>query len=346
MWLRKDMADIFATRFKQSFSQFYCDFLQYMSELFPDCEIVKKQIDIISSDDCDWDEIIKSHVGILKMQLNKKIKYSKPVERIINEPANVNHACEYNDMYAIELVHPNLFEIELVEKYKSELSEDSKKIIWKFILEINSNAWKHVGEKPLYVPTRDEIHKNIKSKKQSTNNEKPSMTKAFQASLSRFCEMSGNADITLKKNDQEMQKLVSRWSEYAKDTVNNMKISNLCNQKNVIAFQHIGTHFDEFVLDDSVLTSELWSVIVQLNGFAAVGENIPTQMMGRIENIANKLADDIVNGRADLSSMNLSEIGQEVLSQCDEADMSKFANNIDNLLPALQSFQKATMEKS
>ena len=267
------------------------------------------------------------------------------MERIINQPANLNHACEYNDIDGIELVCPNMFDIKFVEKYKNDLTEEQKKIVWKFILEINANAWKHVNQKPLYVPSREEIHKNIKSKKQAANVEKPSMTKAFQTSLSKFCEMSGNTDITQNKNDEQMQKLLSRWSEYAKDSVNNMKITNLCNQKNVLAFQHIVNHFDEFVLDDSMLTNEMWSVIVQLNGFAAVGENIPTNMMGRIENIANKLADDIVNGRADLSSMNLSDIGQEVLSQCDEADMSKFANNIDNLLPALQSFQKATMEK-
>ncbi len=339
------MADIFATRYKQTFSQFYCDFMRYMSDVFPACEMVKEQFEKVSSDECNWDEIISYHVTNLKLPLHKKIKYSKPVERIINQPANLNHACEYNDIDGIELVCPNMFDIKFVEKYKNDLTEEQKKIVWKFILEINANAWKHVNEKPLYVPSREEIHKNIKSKKQAANVEKPSMTKAFQTSLSKFCEMSGNTDITQNKNDEQMQKLLYRWSEYAKDSVNNMKITNLCNQKNVVAFQHIVNHFDEFVLDDSMLTNEMWSVIVQLNGFAAVGENIPTNMMGRIENIANKLADDIVNGRADLSSMNLSDIGQEVLSQCDEADMSKFANNIDNLLPALQSFQKATMEK-
>jgi len=62
--------------------------------------------------------------------------------------------------------------------------------------------------------------------------------------------------------------------------------------------------------------------------------------MGKIENIANRLADDIMNGRADLGSMNLSDIGQEVLSQVDEGEINQFASNIDNLIPALQSFQK------
>lgn len=64
--------------------------------------------------------------------------------------------------------------------------------------------------------------------------------------------------------------------------------------------------------------------------YAAVGDNIPTKMMGKIENLATRLADDIVNGRANLSNMNLDELGQEVLSQCDEKDMSDFAQNINN----------------
>lgn len=335
------MGDRLTNTFKKYFSDFYCEFLNYMIDLYPDCPLLKEQL--IKHETCDWDETIRSHVAILKMPLNKKIKYSKAIERIISQPATVHHGCEYNDIDAIELVCPDIFNIDLVPKYKNNLSDDSKKTIWRFVNEINANAWKYINEKPLYVPSREEIHKNIKSKKHINTSDKPSMTKAFQTSLSKFCELSGNDDIALNKSEQDLQKLVSKWSEYAKDTVNNTKITTLCTQKNPLAFQHITFHFDEFVLDDSSLTEEMWSIIIQLNGFAAVGENIPSNMMGRIETIANKLADDIVNGRADLSSMNLSDIGQEVLSQCDESDMNKFADNIDNLLPALQSFQKATM---
>ncbi len=62
--------------------------------------------------------------------------------------------------------------------------------------------------------------------------------------------------------------------------------------------------------------------------------------MGRIEDVANKLADDIVAGRTDMASVNLSDIGQQVLAECNEDDVSKFANNIEELLPALQNFHR------
>ena len=55
--------------------------------------------------------------------------------------------------------------------------------------------------------------------------------------------------------------------------------------------------------------------------------------------MASKLAEDIVSGKTDMANVNLSDIGQQVLSGCSEDDMSKFAGNLDTLLPALQSFR-------
>ena len=65
-----------------------------------------------------------------------------------------------------------------------------------------------------------------------------------------------------------------------------------------------------------------------------MSENIPTN----IKNMASKLADDIVAGRTDMASVNLSDVGQQVLVGCNEEDMTQFAQNINQLLPALQSF--------
>ena len=52
--------------------------------------------------------------------------------------------------------------------------------------------------------------------------------------------------------------------------------------------------------------------------------------------MASRLADDIMNGRTDMGSVNLSDIGKQVLDGCNEGEMDTFANNIESLLPALQ----------
>ena len=62
-------------------------------------------------------------------------------------------------------------------------------------------------------------------------------------------------------------------------------------------------------------------------------------MMGKIENMASKLANDIMSGKKDMGSMDLQSIGEEVLSQCNSADMSHFADNIDKILPAINNLR-------
>jgi hypothetical protein len=93
-------------------------------------------------------------------------------------------------------------------------------------------------------------------------------------------------------------------------------------------------------MEEQKLNLQIWTLIVQLNGYTTVESNVPSKMMGKIENIASRLADDIANGNADFTKMNFDNIGKEVLSHCDETDMNAFAKNIENLLPALQHFQK------
>mgnify|MGYP001372275686 CR=1 FL=1 len=326
------MEDKFQKTAAKNFEDLLKDFLMNLKTIFMDCEKIDTKLENL--------EILSDYRDVLFKTLPKKVKYSKALERILNTSPLFYHACEYNDIDGISQVEPDFLNIDIFEKYKT-MTDSDKKIFWKYINELNTLCFKSFNEKPPYVPTRDEINKNIKTKKGNSTLDQPSMNKAFITALSNLCSMTNNSDITQNKSETEMQTLMKRWNEYSKDNVDNKKITTLCNQKHVAAFHKLNEHFEEFVLEDTCLSDELWNTIIQLNGYSAVGENIPTKMMGKIETLASRLADDIMNGRADLSSMNLTDIGQEVLSQCDESDMNNFANNIENLIPALQSFQKA-----
>ena len=77
-----------------------------------------------------------------------------------------------------------------------------------------------------------------------------------------------------------------------------------------------------------------------MNSFCSVRKHIPNGMMGQIENYALKLAEDINSGKCDLNSINLQQIGQDVLQNCDSGEMMQMADNIGHLLPTLQSLQK------
>ena len=84
----------------------------------------------------------------------------------------------------------------------------------------------------------------------------------------------------------------------------------------------------------------------QLNDLSKVQQNIPAGMLGTIENYANSLAGKITSGDADFSSLDLQSIGEDVLKQCSEEDMSQLGNNIGSLLPALGSLQQTVQSQA
>tara|TARA_Y100000746_G_scaffold232200_1_gene248274 strand:+ start:953 stop:1957 length:1005 start_codon:yes stop_codon:yes gene_type:complete len=331
------MEDIFQNRAKEEFYELFKHFMVSLLKLYPDSDELKKYTEV--SDEC----IISKWYDNMTTDLNKKVKYNKAIERILKKSGIVFHVCEYSDIDGFESTNSLdiLEEIDLFTKYR-DMSDDDKKLFWKYISSINLACFRFKDEKAPYVPTREQIQENIKQKKTNVSHDAdgPSMNKAFVNSLSSFCRLTNNKDVTENASDTEIERLSSQWVKYTQDTIDGEKIPVLCNQKSVSAFLKLGDYFEDFVLDDTTLNDEVWSLVTQLNGYSAVNDNIPKNMMGKIENIANRLADDIMNGRADLGSMNLSDIGQEVLSQVDEGEINQFASNIDNLIPALQSFQK------
>lgn len=345
------MEDIFAGEAQKLFVSLFDKFQNNMLKMWPDCEEAKDLnimfMNVIKGDDSKEKEMIQQWYDNLTIKLSKKVKYCKPVERIIQDSAILYHACEYNDIDALEKTSEAqvLQKLDIFEKYRDDtMTTEDKKIFWKYLRALNEQCFKYFEKNPPFVPSREQIQKNIKEQKMqktTVNDELPSMNKAFQSSFSELCKSCAFADTTQNMNEESIGLLMARWASFTKESIEGMKTTTLCNQKNDIVFTVLSKHVPEVNLENFVVTDEIWNLINQLNGYASVGQNIPTKMMGKIENLATKLADDIVNGRADLSSMNLNEIGQEVLSQCDESDMSTFANNIDSLLPALQHFQKS-----
>ena len=69
-------------------------------------------------------------------------------------------------------------------------------------------------------------------------------------------------------------------------------------------------------------------------------------MLGTIESYATDLAGKITSGDTDLSQLDLQSIGEDVLRQCSEEDMSQLANNISSLLPALGSLQQTVQAQA
>lgn len=344
------MKDIFKEDNKKQFMRLFKIFTDSITEKWPDCQDTKDYKllfdNVVMHDENKQTELLDAWYANLTIALSRKVKYTKALERILsnhNMTPTLYHACAYNDIDALDMTSESdaLRALGICSKYRENVfDENDKKIFWRYIQELNDITLKYFDSKLLYVPSRAELQANIKSKKNSISNDIPSMHKAFQTSLSSLCSVNKISDISNDIADEKLQSYITRWSQFTQDSVNSTKIPTACSQKDPSVFAKLTEHFPEIVVSNY---EDSWNIIVQMNGYSAVGENIPSKMMGKIENIASKLADDIVNGRTDMTSMNLNDIGQQVLSQCDENDVSQFTNNVENLLPALQSFQKNAM---
>ena len=341
------MSDLFEEKARKEFLEYSTMWIEFMQTKFPDCEETK---------DCKifLDSVVKNSPEQLKEQIEhwhrnvttplntKKTKYAKAVERIVGSPAMVYHAMMYKDVAALrESMKSEMAErVDLLGKYES-MNEGDQASVWKFMQKISGAAFEAKNATLPRVPTREEISVNIKMRKEKTPDEAPSMVRAFQTHINGLSKQLQLKPLLDNADDNTIKRWMARWAEFAKATTDGVSHTTLCQQNNPAVLTPLQAAFPELKkLKSKADDEQVWRNINQLNGFAAVTENIPVKMMGRIEDMASRLADDIVSGRTDMASVNLHDIGQQVLAGCDESDMSKFAGNIESLLPALSTFNR------
>ena len=214
-------------------------------------------------------------------------------------------------------------------------------MIWRFLEKLASSAYEATETTIPHIPTRQEIQENIRNRKKETADEgPPSMQRAFMTHINALCRTWGQSTV-LDDDDVKIKSLMSRWSQFAQKEANGVKNANRLSNKDPTVIDDMRKYFPELKMPPNLkLEDGVWVNLSQLTSFSTVADAIPAGMMGRIEDMASKLADDIVSGKTDMASVNLNDIGQQVLSRCSEGEMDKFAGNINSLLPALQAFQE------
>ena len=93
---------------------------------------------------------------------------------------------------------------------------------------------------------------------------------------------------------------------------------------------HIHNSVDQRILVQHQLTPG--NSLLQLTHFI----HIDTVVAGHISKALLQRA----AGTTDMSSINLAELGQSVIEQCDISDVEAIANNMNSLLPMLQGLQQ------
>lgn len=341
--------NIFVKEARKQFLQYGTHWIQMIADKFPECsETADMKIffeGVIQNSEPKLTEQIDLWYKNFSTPLNpKKTKYAKAIERITGSVPCLYHALVYRDLPAMEANHQSevCHQIRLFDKAKDpRLKEADMTNFWKLLDKMTTSCFEAKQVALPTVPTRAEIQSNIniKREKSSQGDEGPSMNRAFQTHINGMCKQLEIASPLEQADDGLVKKWMARWSEFARDQTNGTQNAALCAQHDAQVLVSLSNAFPELKFAHDRVDEHVWKNIVQINGFSAVSDNIPKNMMGRIEDMASRLANDIVEGRTDIASVNLSDIGQQVLSGCSEDEMSKFAGNIENLLPALGSLQ-------
>lgn len=313
--------------------------LKFLHSKFPDC---KETYACLQSMNNPSEEALKctDWVAALSCSLDyKKTKYAKAIERIISKPASRYHALMHRDI--ISLVDEDgalcVFK-SLKEKLESSrLDEDETLFVWDTLVKITKHAYEADGVEMPLNPSRNQIEESIKKRKEKAEHSS-SVLKSFQIHFENLLTMLGGEKPHASHDEKSIKNVMKKWEEFINQKCGDESNFDLCASSNPVVLSSMMKHIPELNSASTVeFDKKMWDCVNQMNKFCTVHKNVPAKMMGRIESMASRLAEDIMSGKADMSKLDLSEIGQEVLAGCNEEDMSNFASNIENLLPVVQS---------
>jgi len=289
---------------------------------------------VLGSAEREEEAIRAWHDGMSRPLSDKSIKYASALRRILGRDGAAYHACEYRDLSALILTADVDIVRDLDLASSLEGRPDDKSQFWTFLVQMNRFALQYL-DVSFSLPSRSDIAENIRLHKVTKAPSKPAMLRGFDSTL-----------------DDLVEKVGVRWKEPYPDKAGewaaalgrkDVDFKAACADRDLPLLRRAfpsGMVRDVFSAEDGAYDSEAWASVDQLCNFVGVHSSIPNKMMGRIETTAHKLAGEIALGKADLGSLNLSEIGQSVLEGCDPEDMEQFTKNMGSLLPVLKDLQE------
>lgn len=328
------MKDIFSKRSRETFFETLGVFLESLTEHFGDCKELSVWNEWYKGVQTDEQSVkgVEEWVAALDEPLKKKgIRYTRAVTSITGKPATVYHAIMYHDMNAVTITSPYFASLGLLDKVQS-LKGDDQTILWQYLEDLTATSYKCVRRTPGKVPSTDEISADIKKRKGTTTTcSEPALKTGLEDMWKKLCDMRN----VPAESQMGTECVTEKLNELSKLVLHGTPMSDLCNEQSEEAYAAIAATFPMF--DKSTcFSSDEWVLFEKCLSLALMHSNIPTPMMKGIENVANKLMADIQNGKADLASLDVESIGQQVLSGVSPSDMNEFAKNIDKILPAMR----------
>jgi len=330
-------------------------FLLHWSEQFPACEATQAMLEQWSSGEVQADGARLWHGDM--SQRFRVAKYCKALERILGEQPACYLACEYRDADALfaSVTFAPLAALDIPSAYRTDAFDRAQRaLFWKYVQTLNHAAAKGAGYEIQRVPSRDEIQQSIQqhhhAPRAKASASSPSMARAFLSALegiATVCDAEdavGAAALREYATRVDAAEALGAWTRML---ASESGVEAQCRGGDATALRadvwELALPAGPAAALSRALHSSDSSVVCnyldQMNSFARVTKHIPTSMMHQIEHYAESLAGDIYSGKCDLGSIDLQRIGEDVIGNCNPADMAALASNIGEILPTLHSLR-------
>jgi hypothetical protein len=333
------MKDIFSSRAQARFVETLLSFLESLLELFPSCLGVKEWTEWLSclsessNDKKSRLEATRGWVDAMSHPLKRGCaKYSKAIESIVGSPASVYHSVAYHDISALNESSPYFATLSLKSKVESAvMDKQSVSIFWEYMDDLNKQAYLSTRAIPPRIPTTMEIKADIQMRKGVGVANKPILNHGMHEVWATFCKMRGVVDAPTSEDDLsgKLYKIATTNYEGGKSGL------ELCRARSVQWFESL-VETAPYLGTGPPSNEEEWDLLDRALSLCTMEGSIPPPMMQGIESVANKIAMDIESGKMTLGSLNIEDVGKQVLSNLSPEEMSSFAKNLDKIIPAMQ----------
>ena len=310
------------------------DLVESLILSFPECSELPKWCEYINEQ--LKDEHIQTFVSTIKGHLlttlpYKMVKYDRAVSCITGSPLNVYQIVVYRELEVLSKLFPQFACLQMKSKIEA-LPLVDQNMFWQFVHEAMNLTLRAMTVVPPTVPTPDEIGANIERRRRQKE------------------EMTSNSTSTNETLDTLPYGVDELWKELCLtrnvpcvpiDTSIKQKLISLNSQSSsqmmISTFSVLGTH--EYIEESLAIADRMINLCM-------IKKTMPRNMMNGIEQMASSLVNDLNNGTMSMDSLNIEEIGKKVMNNVDESEMSHLANNLDRILPIIQSMgmglEKAT----
>ena len=277
--------------------------------------------------------------AVLSKPLPKGIKYAKAVQRILGHPAPLYVGVEYKDV--------SLF---LDEEFSSIVKAPLDAEGWRALQAANRLAACALGIDIDRAPSREEIQQNIHAVQMAKKKpETSSVSQACKMTYVGLGEALGDEAATRALSERaaavDDKELTAAWAAMLQERPG---FADECAQRQpppMEAWTAVPPAARQALCAALAGSrdAKAWSSVDQMNGYSKITSNIPTGVMSKIETMASRLASDLQSGSVTMETLNLQNIGEQVLSDCSESDLSKLTGNIGDLLPVLSQMAPGAM---